>query len=177
MSRALARCLVQVDATAFPDAETDTEPVSHSVVPQRSGFSELRARTDSSRPGALGGGASPRPISVPPASACSRVIEIGRGSATSTHVDGESRLRIVGALDALTLCDLGAFIESVLADHPRLVTVELDKVTLIDSHGVGALVSLLKRVRADGGNAVIVGAHDQPRAVLKILNLERIFGL
>ena len=35
----------------------------------------------------------------------------------------------------------------------------------------------LKRVKADGGRVVVVHAQDQPLAVLKLLKLDRIFGL
>ena len=96
---------------------------------------------------------------------------------TRTDLDGETRLRIVGALDALTVRDIRPIIDSVVADKPKRVAVELHELTLIDSSGVGAIVSLFKRVKADGGQVVVVGAHDQPLAVLKLLKLDRVFGL
>lgn len=96
---------------------------------------------------------------------------------TRTDLDGEIRLRIVGALDALTVRDIRPIIDSVVADKPKRVAVELHELTLIDSSGVGAIVSLFKRVKADGGQVVVVGAHDQPLAVLKLLKLDRVFGL
>jgi anti-sigma B factor antagonist len=96
---------------------------------------------------------------------------------TRTDVDGESRLRIVGALDALTVREVKPIVDAVVADHPRRVTVDFHDLTLIDSSGVGAIVSLLKRVRADGGQVVVVGARAQPLAVLKLLKLDRVFGI
>jgi anti-anti-sigma factor len=96
---------------------------------------------------------------------------------TRTDVDGESRLRIIGALDALTVRDIKPIVDAVVADRPRRVTVDFHDLTLLDSSGVGAIVSLLKRVRADGGQVVVVGAHAQPLAVLKLLKLDGVFGL
>jgi anti-sigma B factor antagonist len=96
---------------------------------------------------------------------------------TRTDLEGESRLRIVGALDTLTVRDIRPIIDAVVADRPRRVTVDFDELTLIDSSGVGAIVSLFKRVKADGGQVVVVRAHDQPLAVLKLLRLDRVFGL
>ena len=96
---------------------------------------------------------------------------------TRTDIDGETRLRIVGALDALTVREIRPIIDSVVADKPKRVTVELQELTLIDSSGVGAIVSLFKRVKAEGGQVVVAGAHDQPLAVLKLLKLDRVFGL
>lgn len=89
----------------------------------------------------------------------------------------ELRLTIDGALDALTARDVRPIFDKVVADKPKLVTIDLEALTLIDSSGVGAIVSLFKRVKADGGQVVVVHAQDQPLAVLKLLKLDRIFGL
>jgi anti-sigma B factor antagonist len=90
---------------------------------------------------------------------------------------GDSKVRIEGALDALAVRDIASTIDAVVADHPRCVTVDFDQVTLIDSTGVGAIVSLWRRVKAQGGKVIVVGAHDQPLAVLKLLKLEAVFGM
>jgi len=94
-----------------------------------------------------------------------------------TDLEHELRLQIAGALDALTARDLRPIVDEVVVAKPKRVTVDLEALTLLDSSGVGALVSLFKRVKADGGRVVVVGAHDQPLAVLKVLKLDRVFGL
>jgi anti-sigma B factor antagonist len=96
---------------------------------------------------------------------------------TRTDLEAESRIRIDGALDALTARDVRPVFDAIVADKPRRVTVDLEALTLIDSSGVGAIVSLFKRVKGDGGEVVVVGARDQPLAVLKLLKLDRVFGL
>jgi len=105
-----------------------------------------------------------------------------RGSAVGRVVTwdvegGESTLQIVGALDALTVRDIRPTIDAVVAGQPRHVTVDFDRVTILDSTGVGVIVSLFKRVTAQGGRVVVVRAHDQPLAVLKLLKLDAVFGL
>lgn len=90
---------------------------------------------------------------------------------------GRPSIRIEGALDALTVGRICPTIDAVVADRPRHVTVDLGLVTLLDSTGVGAIVSLFKRVTAQGGKVVVVHAHDQPLAVLKLLKLDAVFGL
>ncbi len=94
-----------------------------------------------------------------------------------TDENGESRLVIDGALDALTVRDIRPIIDDVVASRPRRVTVDLQGVNLLDSSGVGAIVSLFKRVKANGGNVVVIGAREQPLAVLKLLKLDGVFGL
>ncbi len=94
-----------------------------------------------------------------------------------TDLGSEARLEIDGALDALTVPDIRPVIDALIADEVSQVTVDLSKVSLVDSSGVGAIVSLFKRLKARGGNLTVVGAHDQPLAVLKLLRLDRVFGL
>ena len=96
---------------------------------------------------------------------------------TRTDGDDECRLSVAGALDALTAPDIRPIFETVVSDGVRRVTLDLDRVTIIDSSGVGAIVSLYKGVRADGGQLVVVGVRDQPLAVFKVLQLDRVFGL
>lgn len=87
---------------------------------------------------------------------------------------GDSRLRIEGAFDALTVAEIKPAIEAVLAERPRRVTVDLDGVCLMDSTGVIAIVSMWKRLKAQGGSVVVARAHDQPLAVLKLLKLDAV---
>lgn len=94
-----------------------------------------------------------------------------------TDDETESRLVIEGALDALTVREIRPAIDAIVADQPRRVTVDLEKLTLLDSSGVGAIVSLFKRVKAFGGAVVVVSARGQPLAVLKLLKLDGAFGL
>ena len=77
----------------------------------------------------------------------------------------------------LTAPDIRPIFDKVVADGRRRVLIDIEKVTMIDSSGVGAIVSLFKRVKADGGQVLVVGAKDQPLAVLKLLKLDRVLGL
>jgi anti-sigma B factor antagonist len=100
-----------------------------------------------------------------------------RPHVTSARQGDETELRIEGALDALTVGEISPILDAAVADHPRHVTVDLDEVTLLDSMGVGAIVSLWKRVKAQGGKVVVVHAHAQPLLVLKLLRLDVVFGM
>src|SRR5262245_32587462 len=93
----------------------------------------------------------------------------------STRRDGDSAfLRIEGELDALTVSDLRATLDELAAEGNKRIVVDLSALRLIDSSGVGALVSLYKRVTAQGGTMVIEGAHDQPLAIFRLLKLDRV---
>src|SRR4029078_5225997 len=59
-------------------------------------------------------------------------------------------------------------------DNRKWLTLELTALRLIDSSGVGVIVSLFKRIRANGGQVKIVGLRDQPRAIFRLLRLDRV---
>lgn len=94
-----------------------------------------------------------------------------------TDSETETRLQIEGAIDALTAPEIRPIFDKVVADNRPRVLVDLAQVTMIDSSGVGAVVSLFKRVKAQGGQMQVVGAKDQPLSVLKLLKLDKVFGL
>ncbi len=89
----------------------------------------------------------------------------------------ESKLVIDGAVDALTAIELRPILDQLVREGRLHITVDIEKVTMIDSSGIGALVSLFKRTRAAGGKMQVVGARDQPLAVLKLLKLDHAFGM
>ena len=92
-----------------------------------------------------------------------------------TELDGTgSQLRIEGAFDALTVGEITVALDAVVAEHPQRVTVDLEKVPLLDSAGVRAIVAFSKRIKAQGGTVAIVHAHDQPAVVLRLLKVESV---
>jgi anti-sigma B factor antagonist len=84
-------------------------------------------------------------------------------------------LEIEGTLDAVTAPDLRSEVDALVNENRKEVTLELSGLRLIDSSGVGVIVSLFKRVRANGGQVKIVGLRDQPRAIFRLLRLDRVF--
>ncbi len=94
---------------------------------------------------------------------------------TRTDVEGETTLQIIGTLDALTVPEIRTCVDT-LVDEGRLdITVDMSAVELIDSSGVAVIVSLYKRVRANGGTVKVSGFQGQPAAIFKLLRLDRVF--
>ena len=92
----------------------------------------------------------------------------------STAKDGSAKLAIRGELDAVTVHDLRLSIDGLVSGQPSRLEVDLSALRVIDSSGVGALVSLYKRVRAQGGHVKVTGLQDQPLAIFKLLRLNRV---
>ncbi len=95
---------------------------------------------------------------------------------TRTDTENETRLLLEGALDALTAPEIRPIFDKVVADKRRKVALDLAKVTMIDSSGVGAIVSLFKQMKDRGGRLEVRGVRGQPLAVCKLLKLDRVFG-
>ncbi len=82
-----------------------------------------------------------------------------------------------GNLDALTAPALKKEIEALLAARRIQVVFDLSALDLIDSSGVGAIVSLFKRVRTLQGDVKIARLRGQPAEIFKLLRLDRAFEL
>lgn len=83
-------------------------------------------------------------------------------------------LRCDGRLNMVAAPALRACIEqSVEAGHARVV-VDLEKISFIDSSGLGSLIAGLKKARQAGGNLRIAAATEQVLTVLKLTNLDRV---
>lgn len=88
--------------------------------------------------------------------------------------NGISTLRIEGELDAMTVAEFRPIISGISEERPPHVLVDLSPLRLIDSTGVGAIVSLFKAVRAYGGSLDVENVHDQPLAVFRLVHLDRV---
>lgn len=94
---------------------------------------------------------------------------------TRTDEGDDTTLTIDGTLDAVTAPELRPVLDALVAENRKKIVVDLASLRLIDSSGVGVLVSLFKRVRAYGGEVNLVGLRDQPLAIFKLLRLDRVF--
>ena len=84
------------------------------------------------------------------------------------------RLIVAGELDVNTVDRLEPTLTMVVRRRPVHIEVELSRLRMIDSAGVGQLVDFCKRLRAVGCRPLIVGLRDQPLAVFRLLRLDRM---
>ena len=94
-----------------------------------------------------------------------------------TDHDNTKTLRVQGDLDALSSPELRPTLDVLTRDEGCRIKVDLSELKLLDASGVGFLVSLYKRARANGGSVSFVGVAHQPLSLFKLLRLDRVFAL
>ena len=90
-------------------------------------------------------------------------------------VDGWQVLRLAGEVDVATAPRLRDRLVQLINEGPPNVVVDLSGLSFIDSMGLGALVSGLKRARAHDGDLRLAGASDHVAKVLEITRLDQAF--
>lgn len=84
-------------------------------------------------------------------------------------------LRIDGALDSLSVADVRLTMDALIEQGYRKIVMDVSALRMIDATGVGAIASLHRRVSADQGWVCISGARDQPLAIFRLLNFDKLF--
>ena len=81
-----------------------------------------------------------------------------------------------GALDLTTVPQARDALLRLATRHPgQTVVVDLDGVSFLDSMGLGVLVGGLRRVRAGGGDLVLVCSTPRLLELLALVRLDRVF--
>lgn len=96
---------------------------------------------------------------------------------TRTDTEAELRLKLEGSLDARTVTEARPLFDAVAPGPSQKVVVDIGGLAMIDSSGIGLLVSLSKRLRAEGRPFRVIDANGQPSMVIRLLKLEPLFGL
>lgn len=91
--------------------------------------------------------------------------------------DGITVLTLAGNLDASTSGGLKQEVIAIETAGQKRVAVDLGKLSLVDSTGVGVLISLFKRTRALGGSVQFAALNGQPKEIFRLLRLDRSLDL
>jgi anti-sigma B factor antagonist len=62
-----------------------------------------------------------------------------------------------------------------LLDSTTKLALDLSRLRFVDSSGLGALISCLRKFNAKGGNLKLFGMSRQVRAVFELVRMHRIF--
>jgi anti-anti-sigma factor len=77
-----------------------------------------------------------------------------------------------GEMDAYGCSQIGSELENLLdADVVQHISLNIDKVTFLDSSGVGVIVFLFKRLTSSGGTLELSNVNGQPKELIKLLRV------
>ena len=80
----------------------------------------------------------------------------------------------VEELDASNAGEFKRDIASVLETNDRVV-LDLSRLRFVDSSGLGALISCLRKLNAKGGDLKLSGMSTQVRGVFELVRMHRVF--
>lgn len=80
-----------------------------------------------------------------------------------------------GEIDIFNSADFKNSLLEMLAQHPGDLTLDCDKLEYIDSTALGALVTVLKHVKSNGGQMYLKKIRPNLTKLFKITNLDKVF--
>lgn len=84
-------------------------------------------------------------------------------------------MRLDGQLNAHSALQLKEEIETLVDDGVIQIIANLTQVDFVDSSGLAALVSGMRRTRVEGGNFKLVGVQPMVMQVFELTALDRVF--
>jgi anti-anti-sigma factor len=80
-----------------------------------------------------------------------------------------------GILDGSSGLELRRTIDDMLRAGGRIILIDCTAIEFMDSAGLGALVVVLKQIRASGGWMSLCGINDQVKMLLELTNMKQVF--
>jgi anti-sigma B factor antagonist len=96
---------------------------------------------------------------------------------TSKHPTGVLIVEVEGQLIVGNRQELKATIQQALDNGERKLLVDFAKTGYIDSSGLGALVSISKKVREQGGELRLSGLNEDLRSLFELTKLDTLFAI
>lgn len=80
-----------------------------------------------------------------------------------------------GILDSINANNLRREVLDVINSDIKVILVNLENISFMNSSGLGALVATLKSVKAAGGELALCSLNEQLRIIFELSKMERIF--
>jgi anti-sigma B factor antagonist len=94
---------------------------------------------------------------------------------TKVQNDGVAVLKVEGQLIVGNRQELKGLVQDGLDRGERKFVIDCTQTGYIDSSGLGALVSLSRKVREQGGELRIAGLNEDLRALFELTKLDTLF--
>lgn len=84
-------------------------------------------------------------------------------------------LEPIGILDGATTNELKLQVSDLLHQGTDIVLLDMKQVTFMNSTGIGAMVAMLKIVRAKGKQIYLCGLTEQVKIIFELTKMDRVF--
>ncbi|MBI2091375.1 MAG: STAS domain-containing protein [Deltaproteobacteria bacterium] len=91
------------------------------------------------------------------------------------ELNGVSVMRCLGSLDADTVALFRKRGAELFEKGCRKFIVDVSSVSFIDSMGLGAMISLLRKTREKGGDVKLCGINKEIKEIFEITRLNKLF--
>ncbi|ESA38980.1 anti-sigma-factor antagonist [Leptolyngbya sp. Heron Island J] len=85
------------------------------------------------------------------------------------------KLEPTGILDGATTNELKLQVSDLLHQDIDIVLLDMRQVTFMNSTGIGAMVAMLKIVRAKGKRIYLCGLTEQVQIIFELTKMDRVF--
>lgn len=85
---------------------------------------------------------------------------------------GNLIIHLSGEMDAMGCSKIRPDLEKVSNQQHLHTVLDINKISFIDSSGIGAIVFLFKRLKEQGRSMEIVGVQGQPQELMKLLRID-----
>ncbi|MGG6296492.1 STAS domain-containing protein [Leptolyngbya sp. AN02str] len=83
----------------------------------------------------------------------------------------------VGVLDGTQVSQFRQQIDEAVKTGASTVLVDLEKVSFMDSSGLGAIVSAFKAMRSQGGSLCVCSLNEQIRILFELTSMDRVLDI
>ena len=80
-----------------------------------------------------------------------------------------------GILDSTQASAISAQVEDALAAGAKILLVDLQETTFVDSSGLGTLVSVLKKTRERGCDMAVCAINPQVKMLFELTSMDQVF--
>ncbi|GAA2037233.1 STAS domain-containing protein [Terrabacter terrae] len=94
-------------------------------------------------------------------------------NAQVSESDGVATVRLSGEIDTYTVPEVRRAFDKVVATTGAKVVVDLRDVTFLDSSGIGAIISLHRRVVAAGARLELV-CTGMPLQLMRLMSIDQV---
>ena len=84
-------------------------------------------------------------------------------------------MQLEGEIDLHVSPEIAESLRTMVAKKPKVLVVDLAKVTYFDSSGLAVLIEGMQNVQEYGGKFALVGVQESVKHILEIARLDQVF--